>query len=574
MHRFAKFFKSPLLWIFLLALVLRIYQLGDFPYGFHVDEAKVAWNSLSILKTGRDDKNSLFSLYYNSFGDYRPNGIFYITVPSIALFGNTEFATRFPVALFGALTIFPIYFLIKILNRYQNLRFKALDTGHIGAFLLAISPWGIELSRATNEVVISTFFAVCSLLFLIQLVKSRNYRFGILSIVCIILSYFFYHAIRFLAPPLFVLTALYYIKEIKDRQIIIWSSICIFVTLSLTLFFSTTKEGLARFDQVSIFKDADTTYQIQRIKDEDAGKNKLTIIFDNKPVIYFKAFIDQYSEYFSGDFLVGDSARPYRFSTPGVGLLTYVEMILLTMGIIVIARRKLSILPLLFLLIAPIPASITREDTPNLSRAFLMLPFLVIIESYGFYEMLLLAKKNQIKILAIVCLLLSLNFLYFWHMYFNHSITHVPYIKNYSVDSPTYRGVGAKELATKLDNLSLKYDRIVITNFPDSIYTWYAFFTNQDPAIFNKTYNSLTNERDYKKIIFSEDKCPSDNLVKYYKQNTLYVDSWECPILSQIKDGAPIKVVGNITRLDGEVVYNLLERDLTKELTVNGVQYK
>ena len=58
--------------IFLLALGLRIYKLGTFPVGFHVDEVKVGWNALSILKTGKDDWGNRLALYYNSFGDFRP----------------------------------------------------------------------------------------------------------------------------------------------------------------------------------------------------------------------------------------------------------------------------------------------------------------------------------------------------------------------------------------------------------------------------------------------------------------------------------------------------------------------
>ena len=108
-----KLLKQPLFWIFLLALVLRIYKLGTFPYGFHLDEVKVGWNALSILKTGKDDRGNRFALYYNSFGDFRPTGIFYITIPSLAVFGRNEFAVRFPSAFLGALTIFPLFFFAK-----------------------------------------------------------------------------------------------------------------------------------------------------------------------------------------------------------------------------------------------------------------------------------------------------------------------------------------------------------------------------------------------------------------------------------------------------------------------------
>ena len=63
--------------IFVLALLLRIVNLNSVPYGFHVDEAKAAWNSFSILRTGHDDHGKFLPLYYDSFGDFRPTGIIY-----------------------------------------------------------------------------------------------------------------------------------------------------------------------------------------------------------------------------------------------------------------------------------------------------------------------------------------------------------------------------------------------------------------------------------------------------------------------------------------------------------------
>src|SRR5260221_6128273 len=150
--------------IFILALFLRLYKLDQFPLGFHVDEAKVAWESFSILKTARDDHGNFLALYYNSFGDYRPTGIFYATIPSLILFGRTNFAVRFPSALFGALTIFPVYFLALTITKNKSVAF-------ISALLLAIIPWDIATSRAPSEVVISCFL----ILFSLALVNKRPF---------------------------------------------------------------------------------------------------------------------------------------------------------------------------------------------------------------------------------------------------------------------------------------------------------------------------------------------------------------------------------------------------------------
>ena len=162
-----------------------------------------------------------------------------------------------------------------------------------------------------------------------------------------------------------------------------------------------------------------------------------------------------------------------------------------------------------------------------------MLPFLIILEAYGLEALFQFSKKYKNKIQIGILTLLILNFSYFLYMYFDHSVSHEPYIS--------------------------KYDKIIVTDFPDSIYPWYAFFTGKDPADFNKTYKENTNERDYGNVVFSEEKCPSDeNPVKYEDKKILMIDSWECPYQSQIHDGAPLKVIGNITRPDGSEVYALL----------------
>jgi 4-amino-4-deoxy-L-arabinose transferase-like glycosyltransferase len=567
-----KTIKNPLFWIFILALILRTYKLGEFPYGFHVDEAKVAWNTASILQTGRDDKNEVLTLYYDSFGDYRPSGIFYFTVPSIVIFGNNEFAVRFPVALIGALTVVPIYLLIELLNKKdKSIKIK---TGYLAGFLLAISPWHIEVSRATNEVIISTFFALFALFFFVSLIKSKKIFHGFLAIIFLLVSYLFYHSIRFLGPLIFTTVFSFYFKEIKTRSVKIIGVLCVVFSIILTLLFSLSQNSLARLDQTSIIKNIDTIYQIERIKSENTNKNLLTTIFDNKIVIYSKTFISEYGKYFSEEFLTGIAGRPYRFATPGAGLITYVELLLILIGIIQVLRGNKSMLPILFLILAPLPAALTSEDSPNLSRAFFMLPFFTCLAAYGFETIFLLKSTFKKQIVIGVFCLLVLNFSYFIYMYVSHSINHMPYIKNYAGDSPTYRNVGTKELVLKLDSLKTKYDKIIITSFPDTPYTWYAFFTNKNASDINQTYSESTKERVYGNIIFSQDKCPSDYAtMEYRKQNILIIDSWECPYKSRIADGQALKMVGSIKRPDGSEVFAFLERDWNRPLLINGVYY-
>lgn len=511
-----KVIRSPLFWIFILAFILRIYKLGSFPVGFHVDEAKVGWNALSILKTGRDDKGNLLSLYYNSFGDFRPTGIFYATIPSILLFGRNEFAVRFPSALLGALTIFPLYFLVLEINKDKNKKLALIT-----CIILTLSPWHVSVSRATSEVVISMFIALWGLYYFLKAIDTKNKKHFILSVSLIVLGYFFYHSIRLLSP-IFIFAIILYKRAFYNRKAILSLFAISFVTLLLLL----NKEARGRFSQVSIFNDLGVQYELSRMPfEEGPGKVFIARMFHNKPLVYARRFVNEYTKYFSSNFfLESTTAKPARYQTVGIGLLTYVELALFIFGLIAIAQKKFSFLPLLLLLLAPIAGALTTEDSPNLHRALLMLPMLIIIESYGLITLW--------KFKKIIFTLLILNFVFFLHMYFVHNKVHLP----------LYRNVGAKELAVYLNEVQGNYDKIILTNIPDSPYPWISFFTGKSPN---------------QKFIVSGQRCPSrDAFEKPDVKRLLVVDAEGCATESKLKDRPDIKL-SKIFRPDETEVYNI-----------------
>lgn len=507
----AKFLTNSraLILIFLLALFLRVYKLAEFPVGFHVDEVKVGWNALSILKTGLDDHGNKFPLYYNSFGDYRPTGIFYFTIPSLAIFGRNEFAVRFPSALFGALTIFPIYFFTQEITRSKKIALLA-------SLILALDPWHIEVSRATSEAVIAIFLTLSAMYFG---VKKRL----VITMLLIFLSYFFYHSTRLLTP-IFLGIMIYYTKP-KSKTLFYAGLFALF----LTIIFGLQKDAWGRLSQVSISKDPDIVYEISNAKD----------LVNNRLVIYAKRGINEYVKYFESGFLIGYDARPYRYITPGVGLLTYIEFLLLIIGVIQIVRKKGTYPLLLLLLTAPLPAALTTEDSPNLMRALYMIPFICIIGAYGFNNL-----SNQLE--KIIFAFFILNFVFFIYMYFAHSAIHRPLVANADMDASSYRNIGTKELVETLRQVQDKYDKIVVTGFPDNVRPWYEFFIGEivPPNIY-----------------FTNLKCASDDsFVEENPKKLLAVDSWECSPESKIKDGLQIKITDKILRPDGSAAFTFLER--------------
>jgi len=543
---------KKLLLIFVLALLLRVYKLGQFPEGFHVDEVKVGWNAYSILKTGLDDRGNKLTLYYNSFGDFRPTGIFYLTIPSIIIFGLNEFAVRFPSALIGALTVFPLYFLTKEFARGKTKKDDKTPSlaAIISALLLALNPWHISTSRATSEVIISTFFSLSGLFLFLKGLNQKKTKPIIAACILLAISYFFYHSIRLLAPMFLFTIIAFYWRSLKPNLKKCSVFGLLFISL-FTLILISDKEARGRFSQVSIFSDLDVQYELSRMPFEE-GPNKVFIarLFHNKPLVYARRFVNEYAKYFSSNFfLVSTEAKPARYQTIGVGLLTYIELTLFIFGLIAIAQKKFSVLPLLLLLVSPFAAALTTEDSPNLHRAMLMLPFVMVISSYGVVGLRIFSKKYLEKILYTILALLTLNFVFFIHMYFVHNRVHIP----------LYRNVGAKELALYLNEVKDNYDQIIITNIPDDPYPWIAFFTKSDPKTFNQSA-ILRSEGvwAYKNLTFTGQRCPSrDAFTIPRNEKLLVVDAEACAKESKLHDRSDVKLVKTIFRPDDSEVYTL-----------------
>src|SRR3990167_4239447 len=139
--------------IFVAGAFLRFNNLSAIPAGFQMDEASKGYSAYSLLKTARDDNNIFFPFNIDIFGDNSPAGYHYLTIIPVAIFGLTEFAVRFPGALFGAFSVLAIYLLAYSI--FQNRKI-----GLLSALLLAISPWHINLSRASSESLVALFFII------------------------------------------------------------------------------------------------------------------------------------------------------------------------------------------------------------------------------------------------------------------------------------------------------------------------------------------------------------------------------------------------------------------------------
>ena len=152
-----------------LAGILRFYKLGINPPSLDWDETSLAYNAWALSETGHDEFGNSWPLSIRSFGDYKPPLYTYLLIPSLRIFGKTEFAVRFPSALAGTLTVLVTFYLAKeVIDESRVL------APFVASFLMAISPWHLQFSRIAFEANLGLFFYILGVWLLLRWFTHRS----------------------------------------------------------------------------------------------------------------------------------------------------------------------------------------------------------------------------------------------------------------------------------------------------------------------------------------------------------------------------------------------------------------
>jgi len=534
--------------ILIISVILRLFKLADYPVGFHIDEASLGYNGYSLLVTGKDEHGNRFPLYIDMFGDNRPSGYHFLVILPIYLFGLNEFATRLPGALYGVISVLCIYILSYTVFHHKKVALVA-------SFLTAISPWSVNLSRASSESIVALCFITIGEAQIIRSLKSANITALIVGSLIISISFFYYHSPRIFVPVLFVVITIINFKSIINAtvkyKITILLSFVYVCLLAYTLIFSISG-GTGRFNQVSIFNFPETRLVMEEQFRED-GTQKVNLLFTrilhNKPVNYLLTFLANYFDYFTGQFMFVKGGLPIWYRIPNIGLLYLAELPFLVLGLFYLFFRKNihSGIMISWLLISPLVAAITSDDIPNIQRAIYMFPVLEMITGYGLV-MFLANKSNSKKILiiGIFSIAIIFNFIYFIHQYFIHGKSH----------QTLYRNNGFKEMVLTVKTEYDKNDIFVITKSLGGIYPLVLFFMKYDPFLYQA--EGSNKDRDFKgfgKIIFTPQICPSnEELTRYLVHDrVVFVNNGTCDISEEEK----IKIY----REDGTLAFVIVYRN-------------
>ena len=554
--------------IFILGAFLRFYRLGEVPVGLHTDEVYLGYNAFSILKTGNEITGNFLPIHLKSFL-FSPAGYVYSSIPFIFLFGLDSFSIRFSSALFGSLTIFITFVLVKkIFEVSKKADYIALSV----SFFLAISPWHINLSRvATDNVLVVFFITIGVMLYLYWLERGKNYLF-FLSVFSFFITLFIYQAPRSFLPLFLPFLFLLFSKKIFTRKNLIPLVSFILVIVLPVLFILNSSELSYRIKTLSIFQNPQTQLVLNEQLREDgvAGLGgREARVFNNKIVNYSNTFLQIYFKHFSFDFLFTDAGLPERYRVPGMGLLYLFELPLLLLGIwkIFSLKKRLGFFIIGWILLAPFGSALTFDDVPNLQRTLLMFPALSILIGLGFFALLEYLNKNVKKrlVLKTVYLLIAAvmfyGIAYYFQAYYIHQVFHRPW----------YRQEGYQKLVAELNKYSKNYTKIVVTDAGYNPSIFLLFYNKYDPLKIQKVIVS-NKGTDYGDISFSKfkitkERCPLREEVltdlrtglSYLsikgEKGVLYVNDGACKI-----PNSGIKVLSQIKRSDGTLVFQLIKK--------------
>ncbi len=395
-----RFFTAALLTlIIVVAVITRLYKLGEFPAGLYVDEAGQGYSAYSILKTGKDEFGKPIPIVFRSLTDFKTPVYIYLIVPLIPIFGLNAFTVRFPSFIFSIFTIPIFYFLIKELTGKKNLALLA-------SFLLAISPWHILFGRTNFECNVALFFFLSGVLFFLKSLK-KPYLL-ILSSLMFAIAIPAYHSQRIITPLMILVLFLRYYKILFDkahRSYLFWSIITgLIISLpSLSIIF--TPGFLARASGLNIFT---------HIRQMPAGfianySGFLSPIINGSWFLTTREFLSLYFSYLSPRFMFSLGDYGLRSSFPELATFFVWQFPFYIWGIWIILKnetwRPLRFFTIALLLISPIPAAVTRDPYSTIRSLPLVIPQIIII-SIGIYDIFQKIRSKHYKFIFYICIVL------------------------------------------------------------------------------------------------------------------------------------------------------------------------
>lgn len=551
----------PLIIVLAMAAILRLWKLSSIPPHLTPDEASLGYNAYSILKTGRDEYGQLLPIIFKSFGDYKPGLYIYLTVPLVAFFGLNEFSVRLTSALAGILAVWLFYCIVAVFFKDRKLAIKHQTLAFLAGLFLAISPWHIQFSRGAWEVNLSLTLTLAGVYFFLKSLRAQKYL--LLSAVFFSLTYISYQGAKLSTTIVIFILALVYWKQVLkiDKKVIAKSILTgLLICMPIILSFAQGKTG--RLGVFSVFSYPRPEQYLQSFLDQ--GEEKVGdlsyYLFHPESLNFTRGILGRWFNHFSGRFLFfeGDWQNP-RHSVPNHGMLLLADLVFSIIGFSALVRLKSkpSTLMLLWLILAPLPAVLSRDQVHAVRAYNLVIP-LTLISALGLYRLVgwINSQRKNLILHSSFYLLLILIFLGSIICYLDAYFVHLP--KHDSV----YWEYGYKQIVEAVTPIQSQYKTVKVQQSYAQPYIYFLFYQKYDPVKYQGQAKLVESEIGDVGQVERLDNiyfAPIDWSVNRGEEETLFVaDTIRIPV-EDSSDPEKFNLIKEINYLDGRTAFRIIE---------------
>jgi len=520
--------------IVIAGFLLRVVALDEVPPSLNWDEISHGYNAYSILHSAKDEWGNFLPIIFRAYGDYKLPLYIYLTSLSELIFGINAHSVRLVSVIAGTFTIYFTYFITKKLFSPSTLNLQ--PTIHkliapLAALLVTIEPWSFFLSRGAFEANLAmSFFAAGMYFYLFGLEKPKSL---IVSAVFFGFTVWTYNSYRIFTPLMIIALITIYksrlllmYKRTKTNILIPLITMLVFL---LPMFYQLTNtQGQARYFKVAII-DEGAVNKINEMRNSRELPVFVERVIYNKGTFFIQTIAVNWASHFSTAFLFTEGGSQYQYSLQGHGLLYKMNAIFLVVGFVFVGyliakKSKSGNVLLLWIVLAPLPASITR-DSPHALRAVTVLPALMIVTALGVAVSLVCISKifKNIKsktlsqyFVAAYLIVLFFFIKNFLNIYFNEYKREFSWSWQY----------GYEEVVDYVNDNYSDYDKIIVTKKYGEPHEFFLFYGAMNNSEWTKSPDD-----------FYED----ENLVRFSKSGWYWIDrfdkfyfvnNWDIPVES------------------------------------------